>query len=125
MTTTKMRGRLMTIVLATAAALAALTAPAAPAGTGTEPSIVATRLGSPDPRTASDAQDYAPGAVPSTLGSPDARDPNRKTASQAGLIASKLGSPDPRDTPLAEIGKTTTSSFKPNARSTRTHSAAH
>jgi hypothetical protein len=63
--------------------------------------LVPRRLGSPDPRDTvrkSQKSNYASGTVAARLGSPDPRDTARSSESQSGLVPSTLGSSDPRDT---------------------------
>lgn len=58
--------------------------------------IVASTLGSPDPRDASATGDSTAGLVPSTLGSSDPRD-TADESFQPSIVASQLGSPDVQD----------------------------
>jgi hypothetical protein len=62
--------------------------------------IVASTLGSPDPRDAATGTDFAAGLVPSTLGSPDPRDTLGESF-RPSIVAGTLGSPDVRDSAQA------------------------
>jgi hypothetical protein len=86
----------MALVLAGAAAFALLAVPSALASTKTN-GMVATTLGSQDPRDTARSEDAA-GLVPTRLGSPDPRENARTSSFSAGLVADRLGSPDPRTT---------------------------
>ena len=94
------RGRRAALVLAAAAAVMLLSVPAGFGQPTDSNGLVATNLGSQDPRDTAQSASAA-GLVPTRLGSPDPRDTARnaqKSDFAPGAVAGRLGSPDPRGT---------------------------
>jgi hypothetical protein len=88
------------LVLAIAATMTLLAIPAGFAYPMRSGGLVATTLGSQDPRDTAQS-DKTAGLVPGRLGSPDPRDTDRKSQKSryaSSTVAARLGSPDPRGT---------------------------